>query len=375
MAGKKATIYFLLLVVLSLAGMIFYQNYYPILSKVDVVMKKSNEIGLNDSIVVNFSLPMKIDGYAKGIRLEPSVRATVEWQEKNRKMVITPMDGWKMETQYKIILPQGKSILFSKTESQNLNFATPSYPKVTRFFPAREAREVVLGMEDPMVVDFNESISNFSLKVSLNPETEIIYQNSEDGNQLKILPKNQLLTGQKYEVKILAKVESEAESNFQEIYQSSFETLPPTPQNWEKDFSLRLEQAKKYTKPKVATGRYIDINLISQVMSIFEEGKVVDAFMVSTGKRGMDTQKGEYTIHNKSPRVWSKKYGLWMPFWMAVAPDGSFGIHELPEWPSGYKEGASHLGTPVSHGCIRLGVGPAKFVYDFTEVGMPVVIY
>ena len=110
-------------------------------------------------------------------------------------------------------------------------------------------------------------------------------------------------------------------------------------------------------------------------MSIFENGKIVDAFMVSTGKRGMETKKGEYTIHNKNPRAWSKDYGLWMPFWMAVAPDGSFGIHELPEWPSGYKEGANHLGTPVSHGCIRLGVGPAKFVYDFTTVGMPVIIY
>jgi lipoprotein-anchoring transpeptidase ErfK/SrfK len=64
-----------------------------------------------------------------------------------------------------------------------------------------------------------------------------------------------------------------------------------------------------------------------------------------------------------------------MPFWMAVAADGKFGIHELPEWPGGYKEGANHLGIPVSHGCIRLGVGPAKQVYDWTEVGTPVVIY
>ena len=64
-----------------------------------------------------------------------------------------------------------------------------------------------------------------------------------------------------------------------------------------------------------------------------------------------------------------------MPNWMALVASGKFGIHELPEWPSGYKEGASHLGSPVSHGCVRLGVGPSKRVYDFAEVGTPVIVH
>jgi lipoprotein-anchoring transpeptidase ErfK/SrfK len=51
------------------------------------------------------------------------------------------------------------------------------------------------------------------------------------------------------------------------------------------------------------------------------------------------------------------------------------GIHELPEWKNGYKEGANHLGTPVSHGCVRLGVGPAAKVYGWAEVGTPIVIH
>jgi lipoprotein-anchoring transpeptidase ErfK/SrfK len=33
------------------------------------------------------------------------------------------------------------------------------------------------------------------------------------------------------------------------------------------------------------------------------------------------------------------------------------------------------LGIPVSHGCVRLGIGPAKQVYEWTEVGTPVIIY
>ena len=54
-----------------------------------------------------------------------------------------------------------------------------------------------------------------------------------------------------------------------------------------------------------------------------------------------------------------KAYGLWMPFWLGL-DRGRIGIHELPVWPSGYREGEDHLGKAVSHGCIRLGVGSAS---------------
>ncbi len=106
-----------------------------------------------------------------------------------------------------------------------------------------------------------------------------------------------------------------------------------------------------------------------------ENGKVLDAYLVSSGKRGMGTPIGEHAIYNKFPRAYSKAYGLYMPYWMAIVPDGKMGLHELPEWPGGYKEGANHLGTPVSHGCVRLGVGPAKIVYDWADIGTPVIVY
>ncbi|MCK4554035.1 L,D-transpeptidase, partial [Candidatus Parcubacteria bacterium] len=70
---------------------------------------------------------------------------------------------------------------------------------------------------------------------------------------------------------------------------------------------------------------------------------------------------------------WSS-WGLWMPWWMSLQ-SGYFGIHELPEWPDGSKEGEDHLGKPVSHGCIRLGIGPAEFLYNWAEIGTQVFIY
>jgi len=96
-------------------------------------------------------------------------------------------------------------------------------------------------------------------------------------------------------------------------------------------------------------------------------------FSISTGKRGMETPAGQYKILEKQPRRWSKKAKLWMPFWMMFDARG-FGIHELPEWNDGTKEGANHLGIPVSHGCVRLGVGPAEKLYNWAETGTKVYV-
>ena len=50
-------------------------------------------------------------------------------------------------------------------------------------------------------------------------------------------------------------------------------------------------------------------------------------------------------------------------------------IHELPYWPGGYREGEEHLGIPVSHGCVRVGMGAAQNVYNFADIGTLVIIH
>ncbi len=235
---------------------------------------------------------------------------------------------------------------------------------------------MVLDIEDPIKINFKKSAKFFFLDFRIDPNGGMAHINNPDKTEFKLLPKEKLKSGQVYRLEILAKyINDTDDKNYKEIYAGEFMTMPAPSQIPEKDHALRLIQARKFTPAKIITGKYIDLNLAAQVLSIFENGKLTDSFMVSTGKRGMETPKGSYQIRNKAPRVWSKDYGLYMPFWMAVAADGKFGIHELPEWPGGYKEGANHLGIPVSHGCIRLGVGPAKFIYDWTPIGTPVVIY
>lgn len=125
--------------------------------------------------------------------------------------------------------------------------------------------------------------------------------------------------------------------------------------------------------PGLADGKYIEVNLSTQTLYLFDGDNEQGAYSVSTGKWDMPTPIGTRTISGKSDRAWSAKYGLYMPYWMDIG--GGYGIHELPEWPNGYKEGESHLGTPVSHGCIRLGVGAAASVYGWAPIGTQVFIH
>jgi lipoprotein-anchoring transpeptidase ErfK/SrfK len=132
-------------------------------------------------------------------------------------------------------------------------------------------------------------------------------------------------------------------------------------------------------------GKYVEVNLAEQKLYRITGNNLEKVYRVSTGKWSTPTPKGDnFTITSKILRAYSRTYGLYMPYWMNFTgadingeelPVGSFGLHELPEWPSGYKEGASHIGTPVSHGCVRLGVGDAAEIYAWADVGTHVVIH
>lgn len=141
-----------------------------------------------------------------------------------------------------------------------------------------------------------------------------------------------------------------------------------------KEIPIEEEKISPGYNPGKYEGRYIEVNLSEQTMYLFDGKDLKSTYRVSTGKWSMPTPTGEYKIENKTDRAFSNRYGLYMPWWMGFIGT-EYGIHELPEWPNGAKEGESHIGTPVSHGCIRLGVGPAQAVYDFAVEGTPVFIH
>ncbi len=124
---------------------------------------------------------------------------------------------------------------------------------------------------------------------------------------------------------------------------------------------------------RVRLVKRLRIHLKSQMLERELGGIVFATHRISTGRKGMRTPTGTFHVLSKKSRAWSRRAKLWMPWWMAFSSNG-LGIHELPEWPNGKKEGATHLGTPVSGGCVRVGIDAAKTLYDWTPVGTQIVI-
>lgn len=341
----------------------------------NIFLEEKTNIELSKSIVLNFSAPVITSSIENNFSIHPSQEVSFKWEDKNRKLLIFPKGDWKPETTYKIDIGNGKNIIFQKIQ-KSFEFTTEKYPKLTSVFPKDTEKNVSVSMESPVIANFDRSLEKFNIKFMVNPKEELAYQMNEDKTQIRLLAKDDFKWQTNYKIEIFIKGGRQEVFEYKKIGQTGFETeAKPVPIEWDKNHEIRLIQAREFTESKIKTGKYIDVNLAQQVMVIFEDGNVIDSYLVSSGKKGMDSPEGSFKIENKANRAWSKKYNLWMPNWMAIVPSGEFGIHELPVWPGGFQEGASHLGTPVSHGCVRLGPGNAKRVFDWADLGTPVIIH
>jgi hypothetical protein len=126
--------------------------------------------------------------------------------------------------------------------------------------------------------------------------------------------------------------------------------------------------------------RNIEIELSTQMLTAkFGDIEVWD-MQVSSGHWETPTPRGIYKIFQKQElRVGGQAPHYRMPYWMFWESSG-YGIHGLPylgDPDSGWfwEEAASHLGIPVSHGCIRVGDDDVKRLYEFSPIGTPVYIY
>jgi len=160
-----------------------------------------------------------------------------------------------------------------------------------------------------------------------------------------------------------------------EIFNKELSFFVESPEE-EKEKKKKNNQEKEAAKQNIQLNsgvKSIDINLSTQKMNTAQGGKAISEYLISSGAPGMSTPVGTFYIQTKELNHWSTTYGLYMPYAMRI--HGAYYIHELPYWPGGYREGEDHLGTPVSHGCVRLGMGSAKQVYNFANIGTKVLIH
>ena len=119
----------------------------------------------------------------------------------------------------------------------------------------------------------------------------------------------------------------------------------------------------------------IEVDLPRQRLIVFYSNEILKEFICSGGTPGDDTPLGEFTTIEKIEYSWVDRYNVGAYYWVRFY--GNYLIHSVPFDENGEMivEEFEKLGQPASHGCIRLRLEEAKWLYETLPLGVKVVIY
>ena len=117
----------------------------------------------------------------------------------------------------------------------------------------------------------------------------------------------------------------------------------------------------------------MDVNLSRQTMTLFENDAAVRTIYVATGVPAAPTPTGTFYVQYKSSQTRFR----------GVNPDGSHydipDVHwVMPFWGDYTIHGAywrARFGAPGSDGCVSMTDADAKMLFDWADVGTPIVIH
>ncbi len=121
---------------------------------------------------------------------------------------------------------------------------------------------------------------------------------------------------------------------------------------------------------------YLLVDLSAQKVYVITNQVVVKEMKCSTGLPDTPTPVGTFRIVHKGSWLWSKQFQVGVKYWSAFTKNGQFLFHSVPTDPKGIPNpvSISKLGKPASHGCIRLNINDAKWIYDHIKISTRVVI-
>jgi hypothetical protein len=128
-------------------------------------------------------------------------------------------------------------------------------------------------------------------------------------------------------------------------------------------------------------GRWIDLNLLHQVVVAYEGQTPIRLARTSTGRPGWETTPGRYAVQRRVENETMESTSLigldaqradykvenvrWTQYFSA---DGK-ALHE------NYWKPRDEFGIPSSHGCAGLVAEDAKFFWDWADIGVPVIAH
>ena len=123
-------------------------------------------------------------------------------------------------------------------------------------------------------------------------------------------------------------------------------------------------------------GYYIRVLLDRQVVLVYLDGQEIRAMVCSAGTVAKPTPTGRFFIQNRGEVFFSEKYQQGGKWWVSFRDWGIYLFHSVPTNRNGeiIPEEAAKLGRPASHGCVRLSMADARWLYDTIPEGVPVDI-
>ncbi len=127
----------------------------------------------------------------------------------------------------------------------------------------------------------------------------------------------------------------------------------------------------------VVLNKRIVISISEQRLWVYQDGKQISKYVISTGIDRSPTQPGIFQVQTHEINAYASVWDLYMPHFLGVYeawPGFMNGIHGLPTLSNGQRLWANILGRPASYGCIILDLNAAEKLYKWAENGVIVEI-
>jgi len=127
----------------------------------------------------------------------------------------------------------------------------------------------------------------------------------------------------------------------------------------------------------VVRDKRIVMSISEQRLRTYEDGQLMDEYIISTGIDRSPTQPGVFQVQTHELNAYASVWDLYMPHFLGIYeawPDFMNGLHGLPTLSNGRRLWADILGKPASFGCIILDLDAAEALYEWAEDGVVVEI-
>ncbi|MBU2563535.1 MAG: L,D-transpeptidase [Actinobacteria bacterium] len=118
----------------------------------------------------------------------------------------------------------------------------------------------------------------------------------------------------------------------------------------------------------------IEVDLTKQKVFVYYKDNMIRE-MICSGGAGESTPLGEFKTSQKIKYSWVDRFNMGAFYWTRFYKKYLFHSVPFDENKEMIMEEYEKLGSPASHGCIRLELDEAKWLYEKLPLGVKVIIY